>query len=131
MLTEEAKEKAKESRKRYDKEHMRIITFKTKIEDADAFAAYCEAKGKTVSGTLRGWMKLAVDGKLKIDKEAQYVPNPYDDDKTLAAKIEKMNAAHEKARRARLEADRATDRAKVLNDKAEKIEDWAKGFETF
>ena len=64
MLTEEAKKNAKESRKRYDAENLKMVGTKMKKEKADAFTEFAESYGMHTGSMLGVLVQLAIDGKL-------------------------------------------------------------------
>ena len=62
--SEEAKKKAAEARRAYDKEHMAQLAVKLQKEDAEAYKEYCWRRQTTVSADLAGYI-LACIGKEK------------------------------------------------------------------
>lgn len=55
------------SANKWDAAHMKVVATKLKVEDAEAFKAYAEARGQTVSSMLAGYVRrcLAEDAATK------------------------------------------------------------------
>ena len=60
MRTEQGKERAKQARAAYNKEHFRVIGANLRKEDADAFQKLAEAHGTTAGALLRQYIQNAI-----------------------------------------------------------------------
>lgn len=94
MLSDEAKANARESRRRYDREHMATLAVKLPIELAEEFRAYANAHNTTVSRLLADCVYHILRGGESVDEGKRMMRVTY---RLWASTIERMKQIAEQS----------------------------------